>query len=75
MEYMVLSMFQVDPQSSPIWEKHFVGSYKDCVNYTKEKAANPNNWAKWLVYPEGEYPIGYLKTHNIPINNGPVFQI
>ena len=75
MEYMVLSMFQVDPQSSPIWEKHFVGSYEDCVNYTKEKAANLNNWAEWLVYPEGEYPIGYLKTHNMPINNGPVFQI
>ena len=60
MEYMVLSRFQMDPQSKPEWRKCFVHKkYGKCVAYCKEKKAN-GSLADFFVYEEGHYPIGYL---------------
>lgn len=71
MEYMVLSCFQVDPQSKIEWEEHISGSHKQCENYCLEHSKN--SWADWYVYPKGEYPIGYLRSKGIKINQGYVF--
>lgn len=70
---MVLSCFQMDPQSGVEWKKCFIHKkYNKCVNYCQEKKAN-GSLAEYYIYPEGKYPIGYLIYHNMLDNCKPLF--
>lgn len=73
MKYMVLSRFQLDPQSKPEWRKCFVHKkYNKCVVYCKEQKAN-GSYADFFVYEEGKYPIGYLVCHHQLDDYKPLF--
>jgi hypothetical protein len=73
MGYMVLSCFQMDPQSEVKWKKCFTHrKYNKCVTYCKEKKAS-GSLAEYYIYPEGEYPIGYLIYYKMLGDYKPLF--
>ena len=73
MGYMVLSCFQMDPQSRVEWRKCFSHTeYDECVAYCKEKKAQ-GSYAEYYIYPEGEYPMGYLISHGMIDDLKPMF--
>lgn len=70
MEYAVFSYFQIDPQSIPEWDICYRNNdYDKCKDFCDEKRKN-GSLAEYYIYKNGEYPIGYLISHKIPINQG-----